>query len=187
MSQRDHKQPHGFRLHWRERASLERVVNTSGDARLLRRAQALLWRQEGVSVTEIAQRQRVSRQTVHNWAARFRARAGQSLEERLSDGEREGRPPTARGVIDPLLEAVLEQDPRQWGYAATTWTAPLLQCHWQRAYRARVSQRSVRRAIHRLGYRWKRPRYRLSLRPATWRQAKGGSNEAYATAYGPSC
>jgi transposase len=174
MSRRDGEQPEDFRLHWRERAALERVVKTSGNARLLRRAQALLWRQEGVSVAGIARRQRVSRQTVHNWAARFRARAGQSLEERLSDGEREGRPPTARGVIDPLIEAVLEQDPRAWGYAATTWTAPLLQRHLQKAHQIRVSQRSVRRAVHRLDYRWKRPRYRLSLRPATWRQAKGG-------------
>src|SRR3954469_16328474 len=106
MSQRDHEQPNGFRLHWRERAALERVVNTSGDARLLRRAQALLWRQEGVSVSGMARRQRVSRQTVHNWVARFQARAGPSLAERLSDGERTGRPAAALGVMDPLLEAV---------------------------------------------------------------------------------
>jgi transposase len=187
MSRRDDEQRDAFRLHWRERAALERVVATSGDARLLRRAQALLWRQEGVSVSEIARRQRVSRQTVHNWVVRFQARAGQSLAERLSDGERTGRPATALGVIDPLLETVLEQDPREYGYAATTWTAPLLQRHLWKAHQAQVSERSVRRAIHRLRYCWKRPRYRLSLRPATWRQAKGGSNEGSTAAYGPSC
>jgi transposase len=166
---------------------LERVVKTGGDARLLRRAQALLWRHEGVSTVEIASRQRVSRQTVHNWTARFQARGDRSLEERLSDEERAGRPPTARGVIDSLLAAVLEQDPRDCGYAATTWTAPLLQRHLRQAHQQTVSERSVRRAIHRLGYRWKRPRYRLSLRPVTWRQAKGGSNEVCRAVLEPSC
>ena len=187
MSPPRDEQPRTFRLYWRDRSALERVVKTGGDARLLRRAQALLWRHEGVSMVEIASRQRVSRQTVHNWVARFQARAGQSLAERLSDGERTGRPATALGVIDPLLEAVLEQDPREYGYAATTWTAPLLQRHLWKAHQAQVSERSVRRAIHRLRYRWKRPRYRLSLRPATWRQAKGGSNGGSTAAYGPSC
>jgi transposase len=147
----------------------------------------LLWRHEGVSVVEIARRQHVSRQTVHHGAARFQARCGRSLDERLSDGERAGRPPTARGVIDPLLAAVLEQDPRDCGYAATIWTAPLLQRHLRQAHQQTVSARSVRRALHRLGYRWKRPRYRLSLRPATWRQAKGGSNEAWRAVLEPSC
>jgi len=32
----------------------------------------------------------------------------------------------------------------------------------------------VRLAIQRLRIRWKRPRHTLALRPATWRQAKGG-------------
>jgi transposase len=187
MSPPRDEQPGLFRLHWRDRSALERVVKTSGDARLLRRAQALLWRHEGVSMVEIASRQRVSRQTVHNWAARFQARGGRSLEARLSDGERAGRPRTALGVIDSLLAAVLEQDPRDCGYAATTWTAPLLQRHLRRAHQQTVSERSVRRAIHRLGYGWKRPRYRLSLRPVTWRQAKGGSNGACRAVPARSC
>ena len=34
---------------------------------------------------------------------------------------------------------------------------------------------TVRRALHRLGYRWKRPRFVLSRRAEHWRQAKGGS------------
>jgi transposase len=37
-----------------------------------------------------------------------------------------------------------------------------------------VSDRTVSRAIDRLGIRWKRPRHELALRPETWRQSKGG-------------
>ena len=34
---------------------------------------------------------------------------------------------------------------------------------------------TVRRALHALGYRWKRPRFVLSRRAEHWRQAKVGS------------
>jgi len=49
-----------------------------------------------------------------------------------------------------------------------------------------VSRQSVSRAIARLHLRWKRPRHRLGRRPATWRQAKGGSNGACEDGHGPS-
>ena len=45
----------------------------------------------------------------------------------MLDAPRSGRPPTALGIIDPLIEAVIEADPRDYGYHATGWTAPLLQ------------------------------------------------------------
>jgi transposase len=169
----------GFRLHWRVQIALESLLRTVEEARLLRRVQALVWRSQGESVSEIAARLQVSRQTVHNWIARFQTRAGWPLRERLRDEERPGRPPTAKGIIDAVIEPLLECDPRAFGYAATVWTAPLLRRHLERVQQIPVSERSVRRAIHRLGYGWKRPRYRLALRPATWRQAKGGSKAAW--------
>ena len=80
--------------------------------------------------------------------------------------------PTALGVID----AVIEDDPRDYGYRATVWTAPLLRRYLEVAHGICTSRKSVGRAIARLGIRWKRPRHRLGLRPETWRQAKGGSS-----------
>lgn len=47
-----------------ERLMLERLLNERVDARVLRRAQALLWLDDGDSVEEIADRLRVSRQCV---------------------------------------------------------------------------------------------------------------------------
>jgi len=90
------------------------------------------------------------------------------------DAARSGRPATAKGIIDPLIEAALELDPRQLGYHATVWTAPLLVFHLRQKHHQRVSYTSVRLAIVRLRIRWKRPRHTLALRPQTWRQAKGG-------------
>jgi transposase len=94
----------------------------------------------------------------------------------LLDAPRSGRPPTARGIIDPLIDTVIEDDPRDYGYHATVWTAPLLQRYLEEVHAIETSRKSVSRAIARLGIRWKHPRHRLGLRPDTWRQAKGGSN-----------
>jgi transposase len=140
------------------------------------RAQALLWLDEGETVQEVADRLDVTRQTVYNWATRFQARYDLTVEQRLADAQRSGRPRIAHGIIDPLIEAVIEQQPREFGYRSTVWTAPLL-CHYlKKEHRIEVSDKSVSLAIARLDIRWKRPRYQLALRSATWRQAKGGSN-----------
>jgi len=166
-----------FRLTPQQRLRLQQLVHGTREARLLRRGQALLWRDEGESTTEIAVRLGVSRQTVHNWITGFAVRSGPVF-ERLADAERSGRPATAQGVLDPLIAELIDGDPRDWGYAATAWTAPLLQRHLAEQHHKVVSVMSVRRVIHRLRRRWKRPRYRLALRSATWRQAKGGSKGA---------
>jgi transposase len=157
----------------KERSWLERLAASTDRARLLRRAQALLWLEAGDRPAEVAERLGVSRQTLYNWADRFRARSALSIAERLDDGPRSGRPRTASGVIDPLLDEVIDEDPRAWGYGATVWTAPLLQQYLEDLHAIRVSPDSVRDALTRLRVRWKRPRHRLARRPDTWRQAKG--------------
>jgi Transposase and inactivated derivatives len=139
-----------------------------------RRGQALLWLSEGESVQEIAERLEVSRQTVYNWANRFQGRHGRPLLQRLQDAKRSGRPRTAQRIIDPLIAAVIERDPCDLGYSATLWTASLLGQYLRDAHDIEVCDKSVSRAIARLGIRWKRPRPHLALRPKTWRQAKGG-------------
>ena len=84
------------------------------------------------------------------------------------------RPCTAQGIIDPLIEAVIDTDPRAFGYRSTIWTAPLLVSYLDKQHHLAVSCQSVRLAIARVEMRWKRPRHHLALRPATWQQAKGG-------------
>lgn len=101
-------------------------------------------------------------------------RKAQPIEWRVADATRSGRPKTVSGVIDPLIEAVMDEDPRQYGYSATSWTAPLLERYLDEWQGQAVSTQSVRLAIDRLDIRWKRPRHSLALRPRYWRQAKGG-------------
>lgn len=163
-----------FDLTAQESAQLCELIAVTEQARLLRRAQALLWLAEGDSPPEVAERLGVSRQTLYNWASRFQDRGDLPLGERLADGPRSGRPRTAQGIIDPLLVEVFDDDPRDWGYHATVWTAPLFQQYLADVHTITVSRPSVSAALDRLGLRWKRPRHRLAQRPPTWRQAKGG-------------
>lgn len=158
----------------RERAKMQDLIAQPHDARQTLRAYALLWLDDGASVPEVAQRLGVTRQTVYNWASRFQARTDLELTLRLLDAPRCGRPCTATGIIDPLIDKVIERDPREFDYRSTVWTAALLVQYLRDEHQLVVSDDSVRLAIARLRVRWKRPRHQLALRPNTWRQAKGG-------------
>ncbi len=158
----------------RERQQLQALARQARDGRLSRRAYALLWLDDGETCVRVAEQLGLSRQTIYGWVERFQARSGQGWEARLADAPRSGRPCTVAGVIDPLIEGVIETDPREVGYRSTVWTAPLLVTYLWEQHSLSVSCQSVRLAIARLRIRWKRPRHQLALRPDTWRQAKGG-------------
>src|SRR2546430_3914799 len=86
------------------------------------RADALIWLDEGEPVDEIAQRLGISRQSVYNCAVRVQQRDDSELHSRLADAPRSGRPCTAKGVMDSLVQEVIDTDPRQLGYRSTVWT-----------------------------------------------------------------
>lgn len=96
------------------------------------------------------------RATVYAWAAAYRAHGLAGLTAR----PRGHRPPllTADAVV--VLEQRLAEDPQAHGQHATGWTVPLLQAELTAAGHA-VSERTIRRTLHRQGWRWKRPKYVL--------------------------
>jgi transposase len=151
------------------------------------RIQALLWLAAGQPVQAIADVLGVSPRTVYSWAERFQERPDLDLRTRLADAPRPGRPPTALGIIDPLIAEVIDSDPRKLGYRSTGWTNRLLRRYLREVHHLSVSRRSVSRALARLGICWKRPWHQLALRPDTWRQSKGGSNAASRGACALSC
>lgn len=153
-------------------------MRSTSDARQIRRVQALLWLTEGDSVEEVADRLSVNRRTVYNWVARFEQRKDLPLEQRVADGARSGRPATALEIIDDLLDAVIDDDPREYGYQSTVWTADLLRRYLSAAHQIEVCSKSVSLALKRLGVVWKRPRHVLALSDPFWRQAKGGLKRA---------
>jgi len=167
-----------IKLNYKERSELEAILKSRASGEILQRAQALLLLDEGESVADVAELLHVSRQTVYNLMARFEQRSEHNLTARLADAARSGRPATAKGVIDPLIDSVIDSDPRDYGYNSTVWTADLLRHYLSDIHQEEVSLRSVGYALSRLGLRWKRPRYTLMLRDPFWRQAKGGLNAA---------
>ena len=169
-----------------DRLMLEDLLTGRVDSRVLRRAQALVWLDDGDSVEEIADRLDVSRQCIYAVVTRFEQRQGEDILVRLSDGPRTGRPPTAAGIIDPLIDSVIDQDPRQFGYRQTVWTAELLRHYLEQVHHIEVSKRSIHRAIAHLGINWKLPRHTLAKREWYWRQAKGASNAGSGRGNAPS-
>jgi transposase len=160
------------------RRALEAIVARPRDSRQYRRAQALLWLAEGERPTAVAQRLRVHRDTIYEWAKRYRERRPQPVATRLLDRARTGRPRHLAEMVARGLVTAIETEPQAQGYRAAQWTTPLLR-HYLREHQAlAVSEVTVRRCLHRLGYRWKRPRYVLARRSPHWRQAKGGSSAA---------
>lgn len=163
-------------LNRRAQRVIEHLITSTSEATTLRRAQAVLWLAQGDSVAVVAERLHVTRQAVYQWATRINECSARELAAHLAEGERTGRPRTVAGIIDPLIDAIIDTDPRSLGYRSTVWTAPLLAQYLVDQHQISVSRPSVSLALQRLEISWKRPRHTLSLRAKFWRQAKGGSN-----------
>ena len=68
-----------FRVQDGDRAALERWSRLEDSPRVAVRAQAVLWRTEGVSGAAVAARLQVSRQAVHDWQRRYRTQGLRGL------------------------------------------------------------------------------------------------------------
>lgn len=139
-------------LNAQERETLQGLLTPLALTNKVRRAQALLWLDDGESVERVAGRLGVSRQTVYNWATRFKERRGQcDIPTRLADDKRSGRRRTTALTIDPLITAVLGRDPHEFGYCAPRWTPTLLERYLRTVLNLTVCRRSVSLALQRLG------------------------------------
>ena len=165
-----------FRLTMRDRAALEGLVSRSKDVRQLKRSQALLAVADGASISATARNLQVARNTIYNWIIRFRERPG-AVGERLTDAKRCGRPDDLFQSLLKRLPTLLSHKPMDLGYRHAEWTVDLLCSHLAQE-QIESSDGTVRRALHELGYRWKRPRFVPRRRAETWRQSKGGCSAA---------
>jgi transposase len=77
-----------------DRERLQRLARGAKNARLLRRAQALLDLDAGDSPGVVARRYLVTRSTIYNWINRYLTRG--LSDDALNDLPRPGRPPTRR-------------------------------------------------------------------------------------------
>jgi transposase len=157
-----------------ERSTLQHAVKHAREAHVVKRAQALLWLDQGETPATVAPRLQVSRQSIYNWVHAFRARSTPSPIDRLRDQKRSGRPPTKRAAITALIRRLWQPEAEATDEQADIpRNAPALQRRLKREGVV-VHERTIRRTLRALDYRYKRPRYVLARRSKTWRQQKGG-------------
>src|SRR5262245_9486503 len=139
-------------LNSQERGVLEEFLTPTALTNEVRRAQALLWLDDGDSPQAVAERLRVSRQTVYNWVTRYKRRRGATdVLTRLVDEKRSGRPGVFPSIIDPLIRPVLDREPLEFGFEAHRWTPTLLMHYLRDKHHIPVCRASVSLALRRLG------------------------------------
>lgn len=135
----------------KERGVLEEIATPIALTNEVRRAQALLWLDEGESPQTIAERLHVSRQTVYNWVTRFkRQRGAADIPSRLADEKRSGRPGVFPPIIDPLIEEVIKREPLEFGFESHYWTPTTLTHYLRNVHHVPVCRASVSLALRRL-------------------------------------
>ena len=138
-----------------ERKQLE-VGLRSRSAFTVRHCQILLASSRAERVSKIARSVGCANQTVRNVIRDFQSRGLASLAE----GSR--RPKTVRPVLDDSkcekLQALLHASPRQFGKPTSLWTLELAAevAFEQGLVSKAVSREVIRRAIGKLGVKWKR-------------------------------
>ncbi len=162
--------PRASKLTGHDRRRLARALEQETQARVFRRIQAVLFVAEGVSVSEAARRVRADRSAVHRWIDWYLRRRDPSD---LVDEPRSGRPPLVKKISDSVIAEALDRDPREEGFLATTWTVPLLATYLARRTGLNVTERTLRRRLQELRYRWKRPRYVYTGQEPNLPQKKG--------------
>lgn len=144
------------------------AMRTTQDARLARRLMAVLQVLEGESAGRVAERMGVSRRAVYGWLERL-GRDGQP--EALADEPRSGRPPRLSPKQLRRLGQLLTHSPLAFGLCCTEWTVATLRAQLVSEGGPEVSDDTLRTAVHRLGYRYKRPRYSLAPDPEREKKA----------------
>jgi putative transposase len=138
-----------------ERKSL--IVEMKREARPSRRLRMhiALLAADGLSPTEISRVLFCSRTTLYAVASRFLREGHSAFDDRRKRGPR----PLLSKKADQRVERLLEEDsPTSHGWLRSRWSCKLIALQLLRECAASASRETLRRALHRLGFRWRRPR-----------------------------
>lgn len=136
--------------------------------RAWRRYQAIVLLDQGVGVRQVAQALDCHPSSVYRWLAAWQ----QEQVSGLAEAPRPGRARRLDAAGENVLEGLLGDDPQTHGYQATGWTVPLLRTELAAAGYA-ASARTIRRTLHRRGWRWKRPQYVLGRPDPAYAEKRG--------------
>ena len=151
-----------------QRTELAAAAGAEKGVRRWKRYRSVLLRAEGMTVAAVATALRCSQASVYAWTAAWRRDGTAGLRE----GDHGGGHVKLGVAGEAVLVGLLATDPQTRGHRATGWTVPLLRGELAQAGDV-VSERTIRRALHRLGYRWKRPRYILGRPDPAYGEKRG--------------
>ena len=167
-----------------QRAELQRV-SRQAVGRVALRAHMVLLNDRRYRVPMIAAIHDCGEDVVRLWLHRYAQEGVASLE----DERRSGRPPN-----DPLAREIVDTQasgsPRASGHVQSCWTVALLAAFLAVRFGVALSCSTVRRYLHQMGWRWRRPRLtpasvlpskhdpdeviKLAAIQAAWRAARRG-------------
>lgn len=150
------------KLLWWQRQRLQKQLRQTRDARVYRRTLALLEYDRGRSVSQIARLLGVARLSVYRWIDAFEQA---SDPQALWEGPRPGRPHQLGEDSAQWVSSLFTCSPQDWGYPDANWTVPLLADALSQQLGRHYAAGPIRRAVHDLGYVWKRSRYVLAPDP----------------------
>jgi transposase len=105
---------------------------------------------------------------VRDWLERYLAEGV----EGLYDKPRSGRPPTLAATAEAALEETVSQSPEALEVLATVWTAGLLALQLVPVVGSLLHPETIRRHLHRLGWRWRKPKYESPRKEDPQQEAK---------------
>lgn len=149
-----------------QQAELQQVARQAV-GRISERAHFVLMAATGASPAEIGQRMGYRAATVRAWLKAFQQKGLAGLPDR----DRSGRPRKER-FLTAIVQAQASQPPPNFGYLQACWTVALLVLHLAQHFRVWASPARVRRALHRAGFGWKRPKLAPARRPDPQAEAK---------------
>jgi transposase len=130
--------------------------------RVSERIRMVLLSGRGYAVPQIAAIFECDEATVRTWLGRFEAEGVEGLRDR----PRSGRPRPADAGARDTIGHTLAQPPSACGYVAGYWTVAMLTAYLATTHGLALGCTTVRRTLHALGYRWRRPRHVLRRDPA---------------------
>ena len=128
---------------------------TSGQLRLYRRIQALLYVVDGQSVSEVAELLDLAEQTVRNYVHSFILQAADSLRYQPPPGRPARLTKTQRKELAELIKA----GPEAAGFASACWTTPLVAELIQQRFGVEYHPHYVAELLHELGFSYQKARF----------------------------
>jgi transposase len=151
------------------RTALQQLAQRRSSASEVWRARLALAFYQGAGYRQISARFGCGQATVARWVGRFRAAGVEGLQARPHP---RGTGPRQR-LLQLYLPATVHQSPRALGQAQDRWTLRALQQHCEQQTGQRPSLESIRRALKRFGYSWKRAKRTVTSPDPDYAAKKG--------------